>query len=181
MTDSSELENFKILRSIWKNTADKMLEIKVTNNRSWNESKKQILEEEKKKIDGRYDKEYNDQFIENKIQISDSRNNSNLNKMRKRNELMESISMETLQKIKSFAKPENEKYRTLMKKLIIQSMIKLLEPICYVQVRKIDIDFVKKIIKECEDEYTKLMNKETGKEYKCVLEVDEHTYLDNER
>jgi hypothetical protein len=29
MNDSAELENFKILRSIWKNTYDKILEIKV--------------------------------------------------------------------------------------------------------------------------------------------------------
>lgn len=29
MNESPELENFKILRSIWKNTFDKILEIKV--------------------------------------------------------------------------------------------------------------------------------------------------------
>lgn len=29
MNESAELENFKILRSIWKNTFDKILEIKV--------------------------------------------------------------------------------------------------------------------------------------------------------
>lgn len=180
MADSSELENFKILRSIWKNTADKMLEIKVTNNRSWLENKKQILDEERIKIDAKFDKEYNDQFIENKIQISDSRNNSNLSKMRRRNELMESIAAETLQKIKAFAKPDNEKYRSLMKKLIVQSMIKLLEPVCYIQVRKIDSDFIKKILNECEEEFTNLMKRETSKEYKCTLELDDH-HLENER
>ena len=65
--ESAELENFKILKSIWKNNYDKILEIKVTNRRSWNESKKTILEEEKKKIDRKYDKDYNDQFVENKM------------------------------------------------------------------------------------------------------------------
>ena len=30
--DNAELENYKILRSIWKNTFDKILEIKVKRN-----------------------------------------------------------------------------------------------------------------------------------------------------
>ena len=33
MSDSAELENYKILRSIWKNTFDKILEIKVKKNK----------------------------------------------------------------------------------------------------------------------------------------------------
>jgi hypothetical protein len=65
--DSREMENFKILRTIWKNTYDKILEIKVTNRRSWNEMKKEILEEERKKIDAKFNKEYNEQFIMNKM------------------------------------------------------------------------------------------------------------------
>jgi hypothetical protein len=39
----------------------------VANRRSWNESKKSILEEEKKKIDGKYEKSYNEEFIINKM------------------------------------------------------------------------------------------------------------------
>ena len=170
--ESAELENFKILRSIWKNTYDKMLEIKVMNRRSWNESKKTILEEEKKKIDSKYEKEYNEQYIENKIQISEARNTSNLNKMRKRNELIEKLGSETLNRLKAFAKPENEKYRELVKKLILQSMVKLLEPMCIIQIRKKDEDFVKKILKDCENEYTKFMKAETGEDYKCTIEID---------
>lgn len=65
--DSIELENFKILRSIWKNTYDKILEIKVTNRRSWNESKNTILEQEMKKVDTKYDKLYNEEYIQNKM------------------------------------------------------------------------------------------------------------------
>ena len=65
--DSLILENSKILRSIWKNTFDKILEIKVSNKRSWIDMKSKILDEEKKKIDKKYNKEYNEQFIQNKM------------------------------------------------------------------------------------------------------------------
>lgn len=172
LNESAELENFKILRSIWKNTYDKILEIKVTNRRSWNESKKTILEEEKKKIDTKYEKDFNEQYISNKIQISETRNSSNLNKMRKRNELIEKLAAETLEKIVKFAKPENEKYRELVKKLILQGLVKLLEPVCIIQVRQKDLEFVKKLIKECEAEYSKLMKEQTGEEYHCTIEID---------
>lgn len=76
MNDSPELENFKILRSIWKNTFDKILEIKVIiefnknqvlNKRSLHETKKRILDEDKKRIDEKFEKEYNAEFIANKM------------------------------------------------------------------------------------------------------------------
>jgi V-type H+-transporting ATPase subunit E len=178
--ESAELENFKILRSIWKNTYDKILEIKVQNRRSWNESKKTILEEEKKKIDAKYDKEYQEQYISNKIQLSEARNTSNLNKMRKRNELIEVLATETLTKIKNFAKADNKDYRELIKKLILQGMVKLLEPVVIVQVRQGDVEFVKKLTKDLEQEYSKLMKEQTGEEYKCTIEIDS-VPLKNER
>ena len=45
----------------------KILEIKVSNKRSWIDMKSKILDEEKKKIDEKYNKEYNEQFIQNKM------------------------------------------------------------------------------------------------------------------
>lgn len=175
----AEVENFKILRSIWKNTYDKILEIKVMNRRSWNESKKGIIDEEKKKIDQKYDKEYQEQYIANKIQVSEARNTSNISKMKRRNELMQILASDTLVKIKNFARPDNEKYRDLMKNLILQGMVKLLENVCVIRIRKIDEEFVKKLFKVCEENFSKLMRDETGEEYKCSLEIDT-IYLDNE-
>ena len=69
MVDSVELGNFKILKSIWKNTYDKILEIKITNRKAWIETKKSILEEEKKKLNLKYEKAYNEEYISNKMYI----------------------------------------------------------------------------------------------------------------
>jgi predicted component of viral defense system (DUF524 family) len=65
--NSNELENFKILKSIWKNTYDKILEIKITNRRNLIEAKKNILQEEMAKIDSKFNKAYNEEFISNKM------------------------------------------------------------------------------------------------------------------
>jgi V-type H+-transporting ATPase subunit E len=179
--DSTELENFKILRSIWKNTYDKILEIKVMNRRSFNDYKKNILEEEKTKINAKFEKEYQDQYISNKILISETRNNSNLSKMRRRNELMDTLAKDTLEDIKKFANPQNKEYQQLIKQLIIQGMVKLIEPVCYIRIRQQDVQFVKSLIHECEQEYHKLMKEQTERDYNCTLHIDEKEYLTNER
>jgi V-type H+-transporting ATPase subunit E len=110
--------------------------------------------------------------------MSETRNNSNLNRMRKRNELMEKLVHETSNKIVEFAKPDNQRYRELVRQLILQGMVKMLEPICFVRVRKCDVDFVKKMFRDLETEFTNLMKKETEEEYRCTLEIDETVYLD---
>ena len=65
--DAHVVENSKILRSIWKNTFDKILEIKVSNKRNLKEMKSKIMIEEQKLIDEKHNKEYNEQFIQNKM------------------------------------------------------------------------------------------------------------------
>ena len=61
-----ELENSKIIRSIWKNTFDKILEIKISNKRTLKDMKEKIMVEERKKIEQKYKKEYNDSFTQKK-------------------------------------------------------------------------------------------------------------------
>lgn len=67
--DNLEIENSKILRSIWKNTFDKILEIKVSNKRELAEKKTKIVIEDKKAIDAKYTKRYNDEFIDRKMYV----------------------------------------------------------------------------------------------------------------
>jgi len=58
-------------------------------------------------------------------------------------------------------------------------MVKLLEKVCVVRVKKEDVDFVKKLLPECEKEYSKIMLENTQREYKCKLEMDKH-FIDND-
>ena len=51
MNDNVAFENSKIVRSIWKNTFDKILEIKIGNKRALTEMREKIMNDEKKKID----------------------------------------------------------------------------------------------------------------------------------
>ena len=177
---SGELENSKIIRSIWKNTFDKILEIKISNKRTLKEMKEKIMVEERKKIEQKYKKEYNDTFTAKKIEVSTAKNEANLRKMNTKNELVNKTVEETLLKLKDFAKPNNEAYQKLLKELTIECMVKLLEKECYLKVRKDDFDYMSSIIKECEGEYSKLMKKETKRDYVCKLLLLDDDFIEDE-
>ena len=173
-------ENSKIIRSIWKNTFDKILEIKVSNKRTLKEMKTKIMEEEKKKIENKYEKDYKDAFIKKKIEISSTKNNVNLAKMKTKNELVSNVINETLNKLKNFSSPTNEEYKKLLKELIVESMVKMLENQLYIQCREQDKEYVKTILKECEKMYENIMKKETNREYKCKLILDDKNFIDDD-
>ena len=175
-----ELENSKIIRSIWKNTFDKILEIKISNKRELKEMKEKIMLEEKKKIDQTYSRKYNEEFTKKKIEVSTAKNKANLDKMNIKNELVQKTVDETLEKLKAFAKPENNSYKKLLKELILECMVKLLEKECFVKVRKDDLNYVQSIIKECESEFSKLMEKETKRHYECKLNILDDEFIEDE-
>lgn len=56
--------------------------------------------------------------------------------------------------------PKNKSYRTAIKNLIVQSMIKLLEKELMVRCRLEDVNLLKELIPECEQEYEAIMKKE---------------------
>ena len=56
-------------------------------------------------------------------------------------------------------------------------MVKLLEDNIELKVREDEIDLVKSIIDECEEEYTDLMKRETTRDYACSLTVIEDSFL----
>ena len=97
----------------------------------------------------------------------------------KKNDLVNKIIEDTLVKIKEFANPNNKEYQNLLKQLIVESMVKLLESTCYLQIRKEDEKYVKSILKECEKNYSNFMKKETSRDYNCKLIID-NEYYDNE-
>lgn len=175
-----ELENSKIIRSIWKNTFDKILEIKISNKRALKEMKEKIMVEERKKIEQKYKKEYNDTFVLKKIEVSTAKNEANLKKMNTKNELVNKTVEETLDKLKNFAKPDNEAYKKLLKELTVECMVKLIEKECFVKVRKDDLNYMKSILKECENAYINLMKKETKRDYVCKLILLDDDFIENE-
>ena len=175
-----ELENSKIIRSIWKNTFDKILEIKIGNKRELKGMKDKIMIEERKKIDINYEKKYNAEYTRKKIEVSSAKNKANLEKMNIKNELVQRAVNETLKKLKEFAQIENDSYKKLLKELIIECMVKLLETECYIKARQCDLDYIQSILQECESEFANIMKEETKREYECKLYIIEDDFIEDD-
>ena len=58
-------------------------------------------------------------------------------------------------------------------------MIKLLEDEIELMCREEEVDYINSIKRECENEYSDFMKKETGDDYNCKLSVIEDIHLTN--
>ena len=112
--------------------------------------------------------------------ISEARNNSNIEKIQRRNNLFENLKTETLQKIKVFANPNNIDYQNLIKKILLQGTVKLLEDLVILRIRKEDENFIRKQLPDVSKEYSQFMRNETGDEYNVKFEID-GKFLENEQ
>jgi hypothetical protein len=59
-------------------------------------------------------------------------------------------------------------------------MIKMLEPVLIIRLKKEDISFAQKLFPELQKEYSDILLKETSKEYSCRLELD-NQFLESEK
>lgn len=176
----TKLENSKIIRNIWKNNFDKILEIKISNKRKLKEMKEKIMVEEKKAIEEKYNKEYNETSQNKRMELSKAKNQCNLDRLRQKNDLVNNAVEATLSKIKEFADPSNGEYKQLLKELTIECMVKLLEKECGIKVRKSDVNYMRSILKECETEFSNIMKKATKRDYKCKLNLLEDEFIEDE-
>ena len=100
--------------------------------------------------------------------------------MNLKNKLVQDTVDEALEKLKSFALPDNNSYKKLLKELILECMVKLLEKECFIKIRKDDADYVKSIMKDCESEFVKIMKKETRRDYECKLILLEDDFIEDD-
>ncbi len=99
--------------------------------------------------------------------------------MAKRDVYMKQLIEETLKKIETeVALPGNDRYQAVVKDLIMQGLIKLLEPKVLLKVRECDKDFIEGLTDSIASEYEEHMQKETGREYKVEFEVLQDSFID---
>uniref|UniRef100_A0A7S3J6V4 V-type proton ATPase subunit E n=1 Tax=Euplotes harpa TaxID=151035 RepID=A0A7S3J6V4_9SPIT len=181
MSGYSELatDSFELKRVMRQEAHEKAFEIKVINQRLFEKEKDKIVTEGKKGVDKKIDNMKRKLHTELNIKRSTQINKSRMKKMNYRNELMTNLVGDATKEIISkLADPENSEYRSVVKSLIIQSMLKLLEKKIKIRCRERDLDMVTGMVEEIEQEYSELMRKETDNDdYACTIEVVEDNYI----
>lgn len=76
--------------------------------------------------------------------------------------------------------PTSDLYKKTVKQLILQGMIRLLEPEVEVKVRKTEVELVQKMLADCEKDFTAHMKKETGRDYTTKLTICKDKFMTEE-
>ena len=108
-------------------------------------------------------------------------NKQRIAKMSARSKHVEQSFKDSKNQLASFIKKNPDIYTALLKKLIVQSLIKLMEADVTIQCRKSDVSLVKSILQESADLYKSIMKSEVkmlqGTEPPCTLIIDETNWL----
>ncbi|CAD8148378.1 unnamed protein product [Paramecium octaurelia] len=143
-------------------------QFRIEKNKLLNQQKEKIIEEYKKKIES--------YTIEKRIQRSSKINQSRLSKMQARFELIQRLKEEVRQKMAKLIQDQSV-YKELLKNLIIQGMIKLLEPRIELTCLEQDVQLIRTILVECQEEFTVIIKRETTKDFKTTLSINQSQYL----
>lgn len=116
------------------------------------------------------------------IQRSQKILSAKLLKMKERNNCLDKIKEEMKVKLKNERTNNRGRYLATIKNLILQAMIKLIEPELIVMCREDDKRDVEKMCADIESEYAEFMKEKTGRdEYSCKLVVSEDRFITKEQ
>ena len=161
---------------------ERVAEIEDEADEGFSVGKEKQIENEKKRLTAKLEQDIANASVKMKIERSAVMNKSRIEKMRYTNELVQSLVLDSKVRMHRNLEAEPAKYETLLKELLIQGLIKLIEPEIMLKVRKSDLGKVKKAIPGAIEVYKQMMLKEvkalTGKsDIPCRVEIDERNFL----
>ena len=92
------------------------------------------------------------------IKKSKKINAARLMSMTERNKYMEEMKVFLKAKLQDTMKNDRPRYLATLKNLILQGMIKLIEPVVQIKCREEDVDDVKGMVNDIEREYSEFMS-----------------------
>lgn len=115
--------------------------------------KEKFIANEKERIIAEYKTKLQQDEIRLRIQRSADQNQQRIHKMQMVNELVQKLYKEAQVKMVEDMKKDTVKYKELMKDLILQGLIKLMEPEVMIKCRKSDEAAVNAVTKQAASEY----------------------------
>ncbi|KAA3463150.1 V-type proton ATPase subunit E-like [Gossypium australe] len=147
----------QMVRFIRQEAEEKANEISVSAEEEFNIEKLQLVEAEKKKIRQEYEKKEKQVEVRKKIEYSMQLNASRIKVLQAQddvvNEMKESAAKELLN-----VSRDHHVYRTLLKDVIVQSLVRLKESAVLLRCRKDDVPLVESVLDSAKEEYASKMN-----------------------
>ncbi|KAL4509219.1 hypothetical protein ABPG72_018150 [Tetrahymena utriculariae] len=135
------------------------------------------IETEKTRITERMSSDRSKFIQEKKIEKSRLINEMRLSKMSKRYGFLENLKGDIRKELQNrLCNKEDQK--KLLKNLILQAMIKLMEPETTLRCLRNDVAVIEGLIKECQTEFNQLVQKECKKIIDSKIKIDKDNFLD---
>jgi V-type H+-transporting ATPase subunit E len=151
---------------------DKAREIKARTENEYNLTKSKHLFQGKEKIMADNEKAWKLLETKRKIDESAAINAAMMEIMKARAECMSQLIEEARAELSHQSSKSPGSYKKVLENLIIQGLIKLLEPHVTVQCRASDVNLVREVLDSSRSRYLDIMKKSTGKDYELQLEID---------
>ena len=130
-----------------------MQEINDQADEDFNIGKEKMIEKEKVKLEQQFDKLLQDTEVNLKIEKSAEMNKARIEKMQKTAQLVNSLLADAKLRMHDRIAEDKDAYRELLKNLLVQGLIKMIEPVIWLRVREEDLDLIKSIKDEAVAEY----------------------------
>lgn len=145
----------QMVNFIMQEAHEKVNEIRIKTEHDFNLEKQMLVHNGKIQIQEEYAQKEKDLEIQQRVQRSSAIGNARVKKMKARDELLDSLRRECATKLSSIV--NTPQYPELLKKLIIQGLIKIEERVVSIQCRPEDKSKVEKVLKDAVKEFKKIM------------------------
>lgn len=167
----------KMISYVEEEAKEKAREIEAKTEHEYNLAKAKYLHEAKEKLQAEYDKKWKQLEVQRRINKSTSINSSRMNIMKARNECMISLTEETRLAVADRVKNDPDEYKEILKNLLIQGFIKLLDSEVTIMCREEDQELVQEVLEEAQNSFAEIMQNEAGKTYSVTAVLDEKNFL----
>eukprot|EP01016_Furgasonia_blochmanni_P045148 TRINITY_DN632_c0_g1_i4.p1 TRINITY_DN632_c0_g1~~TRINITY_DN632_c0_g1_i4.p1 ORF type:complete len:295 (-),score=107.72 TRINITY_DN632_c0_g1_i4:114-998(-) len=162
-------DRIKKMEKLIKDEAEeKARTIRENAEQQYNIEKNKIINQMKEKVLQEFREKLENYSVQKRIERSSKINNSRIKKMEQRFAVINKVREEAATKLRSQLSDPSI-HKPLMKKLIIQGLIKLMEEEVLLKCRKEDTAIVESVLEEAEREFTDLCRRETGRELNTKL------------
>ena len=173
MNENEAKERIKQMISFVQEEAkDKAREIETRTEHEYNAAKSKYLFQAKEKLIAENEKRWKNLEIKRRIDRSAAINAARMEIMKARGECMGNLVDETKAELARLTTKHPNKYVGVLEKLVIQGLIKLLEPHVIIRCRERDKKLVADTLDSAKSKYIQIMKDSTGKDYDVNIEID---------
>ena len=139
---------------------------------------------EKDKISESFKNDLANQEVKMKIEKSKEQNEKRIMKMRKVNDYIDQLNVVCRDKVKEDLANDQSAYKKLLKDLLLQGLIKLMESTVVIRCREQDVGLIEDVMEEAVSEYrqmivdqVKIFEGKSPDEIPCKITIDKNKYL----